>query len=260
MRVWDALYFKPGEFKPDPQQVGRLESRRLSGRGARALRRLPHAEDRFSAATRAANICAARYLQGWFAPDITNDERVGLGHWSSDDIVAYLKTGHNRITAATGPMAEEIEHSTSKHEGRGSGGDRDLSEIAAGSADSPAPLQADDPVMVAGQAHLPRPMLGLPSDSTAKACRNCSRRSRNCPVCARDDPTTLIRIVLRGARSVATEQEPTAPGMPSFGWQLDDEQIAAVVTYVRNAWGRPAAAVAPDDVSKMRDALSMRAD
>ncbi len=49
-------------------------------------------------------------LQGWFAPDITNDDRRGLGHWSADDIVAYLKTGHNRITAATGPMAEEITH------------------------------------------------------------------------------------------------------------------------------------------------------
>jgi len=74
------------------------------------------------------------------------------------------------------------------------------------------------------------------------------------------DATTLIRIVLRGARSVATAQEPTAPGMPSFGRQLNDEQIAAVVSYVRNAWGRPAAAVAPGDVSKMRDALSSRAD
>jgi hypothetical protein len=30
------------------------------------------------------------------------------------------------------------------------------------------------------------------------------------------DATTLIRIVLRGARSVATKKEPTAPGMPSF--------------------------------------------
>ncbi len=74
------------------------------------------------------------------------------------------------------------------------------------------------------------------------------------------DATTLIRIVLRGARSVATAQEPTAPGMPSFGRQLNDEQIAAVVSYVRNAWGRPAAAVAPGDVGKMRDALSTRTD
>ena len=56
------------------------------------------------------------------------------------------------IKSATGPMAEEIEHSTSKLK------DEDLAAMAAylksvpGSADSPAPLKAEDPVMVAGQA------------------------------------------------------------------------------------------------------------
>ncbi|MGY3617719.1 mono/diheme cytochrome c family protein [Bradyrhizobium sp. USDA 10063] len=52
-----------------------------------------------------------------------------------------------------------------------------------------------------------------------------------------DDPTTLIRIVLRGARSVATQAQPTAPGMPSYGRQLDDAQIATVLTYMRNGCG-----------------------
>ena len=60
-----------------------------------------------------------------------------------------------------------------------------------------------------------------------------------------DDPTSLIRVILRGARSVATSTEPTAPGMPAFGWQLDDEQLAAVVTYIRNSWGSSAPAVSP---------------
>ena len=47
----------------------------------------------------------------------------------------------------------------------------------------------------------------------------------------RASPTTLIRVVLEGAQSVATAEEPTAPAMPAFGWQLTDEQIAAVTTY-----------------------------
>jgi len=128
-----------------------------------------------------------------------------------------------------------------------------------GSADSPAPLKADDSMMVAGQA--------IYRDQCA-ACHQIDGKGvpRLFPSLAESagvrsrDTTTLIRIVLRGARSIATKQEPTAPGMPSFGRQLNDEQIAAVVSYVRNAWGSPAAAVAPDDVSKMRDALSTRAD
>jgi hypothetical protein len=38
-------------------------------------------------------------LQGWFAPNITNDEARGVGRWSIEDLAGYLKTGHNRIDA-----------------------------------------------------------------------------------------------------------------------------------------------------------------
>jgi mono/diheme cytochrome c family protein len=75
-----------------------------------------------------------------------------------------------------------------------------------------------------------------------------------------DDPTTLIRIVLRGALSVATDAEPTAPGMPSYGWQLDDGQVAAVLTYVRNTWGGAASAVSLQAVGRARSDLASRAD
>src|SRR5262249_43978575 len=52
-------------------------------------------------------------LQGWFAPNITKDAKRGVGSWSVEDVVAYLKNGHNDHAMATGPMAEAIEDSTS---------------------------------------------------------------------------------------------------------------------------------------------------
>jgi hypothetical protein len=48
--------------------------------------------------------------------------------------------------------------------------------------------------------------------------------------------------------------------MPSFGWQLDDAQVAAVVTYIRNAGDAAAAPVSADDVSRARSALRGRTD
>jgi mono/diheme cytochrome c family protein len=42
------------------------------------------------------------------------------------------------------------------------------------------------------------------------------------------------------ALSVATDEEPTAPQMPAFGWQLNDAQVAAVITYIRNNWSHAA--------------------
>src|SRR5262249_20026012 len=63
-----------------------------------------------------------------------------------------------------------------------------------------------------------------------------------------------------GSRSVATKEEPTAPGMPSFAWQLNDAQIAAVATYVRNHWGNPAPAISQSEVAKQRSSLAKRSD
>jgi mono/diheme cytochrome c family protein len=48
--------------------------------------------------------------------------------------------------------------------------------------------------------------------------------------------------------------------MPSFGWQLDDAQVAAVLTYIRNTGDAAAAPVSPDDVSRARSALRGRTD
>src|SRR6266508_2598447 len=75
-----------------------------------------------------------------------------------------------------------------------------------------------------------------------------------------DDPSSLLRLVLRGSRSVATNDEPTGPGMPSFAWQLNEEQIAAVATYVRNHWADPAPAVSSSKVAKQRSRLGNRSE
>jgi mono/diheme cytochrome c family protein len=63
---------------------------------------------------------------------------------------------------------------------------------------------------------------------------------------------TLLRIVTSGVRSVATDGAPTGPGMPAFGWRLDDRQVADVVTYIRNSWGNQAPAATAEDAARLR--------
>jgi mono/diheme cytochrome c family protein len=74
------------------------------------------------------------------------------------------------------------------------------------------------------------------------------------------DPTSLLRVVLRGARNVATTRAPTAPAMPAFSWVLKDDQVAAVLTYIRNSWGNAALAVSANEAGKARQAFAERAD
>jgi mono/diheme cytochrome c family protein len=199
-------------------------------------------------------------LQGWFAPDITPDRRTGLWNWSETDIAEYLRKGHNRFAAASGPMAEEVADSSSKMS------DGDLRAIAAYLKDEPAenntvgtPLSPQDPVMAAGAA--------IYAD-LCSACHEMSGRgvpylipdlAASAAVASRE-PTTLLRVVLQGADTVATKDEPTAPQMPSYGWQLTDEQIAAVGTYLRNSWGHAASAISAHDVSSARASLNPKSE
>ena len=257
MRAWDALYFSEGEFKPDSQKSPEWN------RGAYLVQGPGHCTachtpksllggDKTSDNLRGFN------LQGWFAPDITGDAGQGLGQWSEADITGYLRSGHNRITAATGPMAEEVVNSTSHYD------DDDLHAIAVYLKSLPglgatAPASAEPSAMKAGEA-IYRDQCsachGLDGKGVAMLFPSLAQSS----LAHAGDPASAIRLVLRGGRSVATDAEPTAPGMPSFAWQLDDAQVAAVLTYVRNAWKTAAAPVSPDAVAKARERLGTRSD
>ena len=251
MAAWNALYFTSGEFKPDPAKSTEWN------RGAYLVEGLGHCGACHTPKSALggddnAHAFQGYALQGWFAPNITNDSERGLGRWSVADIAAYLKNGHNPTTASTGIMAEEITLSSSHMI------DADLTAIATylkalpdQTAATAAAIPASDPKMVAGEAiyadecsacHGPDGK-GVPYLFPSLAGSSNVRSA---------DPTSLIRVVIEGARSVATAGEPTGPGMPSFAWKLNDDQAAAVLTYVRNAWGAAAPAVDATQVGEGR--------
>jgi mono/diheme cytochrome c family protein len=43
--------------------------------------------------------------------------------------------------------------------------------------------------------------------------------------------------------------------MPSLGWRLNNEQVANILTYVRNNWGNQAPPVSPETVGRIRTSL-----
>jgi len=256
MRVWDALYFTPGEFKPDPKKsaVWNRGAFLVEGPGHCSACHTPKS---FLGGDDTDAWLGGGKLQGWFAPDITGGMRQGLGSWTVSDIATYLKTGHNGITAATGPMAEEVLDSTSKLN------DSDRMAMATylrslpSHSDQSAPKPAEQPVMVAGQA-IYRDECSACHGLEGKGTPQLFPALAHSSIARADDPSTAIRLVLRGVRSVATKDEPTAPGMPSFGWQLNDAQVAAVLTYIGNTWNNAAAPVTADQVKQARKSLSLR--
>ena len=262
LAVWDKLYFKPETFQPDLKQSPQWNRGAYLVEGAGHCG-MCHTPKNFLGADKASQRFEGYALQGWFAPNITEDARRGLGAWSIEDIVAYLKTGHNKTSAATGLMSETLNLSTSKMSGddlraiaiylKGQGGQQ---QKTAAADPPPAP---DQRLMKSGGQIYADECSGCHA-SDGKGTPNLFPALNGSPVVQQTDPTTVLHVVLRGALSVATKSAPTAPAMPQFSWILDDDQVAAVVTYIRNSWGNSAPAVSGEKVGETRRMLVERSD
>lgn len=257
LTLWDALFFKAQTFTPNPQKSAEWNRGAYLAEGP-AHCGLCHTPKNFLGADQDGQRLQGYNLQGWFAPNITNDARRGIGSWSVDDIVSYLKTGHNNMTTTTGLMSETLNLSTSHMS------DDDLRAIALYLKDQPG--QNDKPDAAPDQS-----VMKVGAQIYADECSGCHKPDgsgtaalfptlKGSPAVQQTDPTSLLRVVLRGAEAAGTDKAPTAPSMPQFGWILTDDQVAAVVTYIRNTWGNSAPPVSAGDVHKARQAFVERSD
>ncbi|NUR45619.1 MAG: c-type cytochrome [Sphingomonas sp.] len=250
MSLWNALFFRPREFRTDPNMSAEWN------RGAYLVWGPGHCggchtPKNFLGADRKKRALQGYTLDDWAALDLTGSVRTGLAGWDRSEIVEYLRSGRNARTTASGPMQEVIYDSTSRMS------DSDLSAIATYLKRLPpgrgmkAFRQPDEAMMRAGQAIFEDNCSECHGLGGEGQPRHFPPLAGNNAVQARD-PTTIVRIILEGSRSVPTPAMPTAPAMPPFAWRLKDSQIASVATFVRNSWGNSAPQVPASKVAKLR--------
>ncbi len=252
--AWNWLVFEEGEYRPDPDRSAAWN------RGAYLVQGLGHCGSchtpkNLIGGDKDDEFLTGSALQSWMAPDITANSHTGIGGWSEAEIVRYLKTGANRFDMASGPMAEAVEHSTQHWK------DEDLSAVALylkslGDREQPPPeaLSADTAIMRTG-ALIYEDQCSACHTPDGEGITHLFPRLAQAPLVNSRDATSLIRVVLAGSRAVGTDAAPTAPAMPSFAWNMSDEHIADVLTYVRNSWGNAAAAVSADEVKALREEM-----
>lgn len=225
------------------------------------------------------------YLSGaqlghWHAPNITPDESSGIGSWSEQDIITYLRTGElDQRAYAGGPMGEAVAHSTRylKNE--------DLMAIASYLKAVPA-IQTEDKVAAVDVSRLPTPIsesithdLLAQKDYLAQAKAQVSNGSNSpeslylavCGSCHGVDgygqpdaryapivglssirrekkPDALVNMILHGVEGATN----TSPIMPGFSDELNSEQIAGIANYVRvNFGGLTGSNVSASDVDRI---------
>jgi mono/diheme cytochrome c family protein len=252
MAAWDAMYFDAGSYQADPEKSAQWNrgAYLVSGVGHCSA---CHGDKNFAGAVDADHPLGGGFAEHVFAPALTGGKRDGLGQWSEQDIVDYLGTGRNAIATAAGPMAEVVSQSTRYLS------EPDLRAIAVYLKSLPAPPRDD---IADADAAVMRHGAALYLDN----CEGCHLRGgtgetgafprlRDSSAIQAEQPDTLIATILRGDTVPATDADPTGLAMPAFDKRLDDGDIAALTTYIRQAWGNRAGAVSNNDVKDLREKL-----
>lgn len=254
IKVWDALFLDSTEFTAIAGQSAAWN------RGAYLVNGLGHCGGCHTpkndlGADKSGQDFHGGDLDNWVAPDLTSNNRTGLGRWSVDEVSEYLRTGRNVHAGAGGPMADVITYSTSSM----TEGDRHaIAEYL-----KSRPATADTVPGDAGPDAMRRGAAIYSDACTACHLENGAGQPRLFPPLGENatlqqpDPRGLLHIILAGSRVGTSESRPSPLTMPSFAWKLTDQEIADVATYLRHSWGNQAAAVTASDASDARKRLHL---
>jgi mono/diheme cytochrome c family protein len=192
----------------------------------------------------------------------------GLGRWSEQDIVEFLKTGRNIHATVYGSMMDAFNDSTQFMS------DADLAAIA-------RYLKT-----LAGRRGTERRLVAQESTTTAlnagdfsvagsglyfKQCGFCHGLDgrghgqllpplAGNPTVIDDDPSSVLNIVLNGAGRIVTGGVPDSYRMPPFRVLLSDRDVSDLANFVRRSWGNEASAVSIEAVKSLRSSTDSTSD
>lgn len=254
--AWRALYFRPGVYTEQPQKAAEWN------RGAYLVQGLGHC----SACHTQRNVLGATSdkrdlggamipMLGWYAASLTGESEAGLGNWEVQHLVDLMKTGVSSRGVVSGPMSEVVRESLQHL------ADADLRAMAVYLKSLPQ-ANSEKEAHAALSPESER-ILKLGASLYEKHCEDCHKASGageppHIPALAGNHAVTLsspvnpIRAVMHGGYPPSTQGNPRPFGMPPFGNILSDDEVAAVVSFVRNHWGNRASMVTGQQVNPYR--------
>lgn len=261
LAAWRALYFRPGSYQNDPAHDP------VWNRGAYLVQGLGHCNACHSSRNWAGASQSATDLAGglipvlnWYAPALNSEQELGLGSWSQAEVAALLHTGVSTKSAVFGPMAEVVRQSLQYLN------TEDINAMAYYLKALP-PVTDSSSVRSDNLSQEAREQILKQGEKLYQThCQDChmadgkgkgdiwpplaGNRAITMP-----EPINAIRMVLNGGFAPSTHGNPRPYGMPPYGPLLTDPEVAALVSYIRQAWGnggpgRPL--VDPSEVNRYR--------
>jgi len=244
--LWNALYFRPGRFVPDPAHTTEWNRGAflVQGPGHCGACHTPRNRLLAERADRALQggslqVLTGDRVRGWSAVDLTPGPR-GLGAWSAADLARYFKTGASARAASFGPMNEVIANSLSQLS------DEDLRAMAV--------YLKSLPPRAYGEERVPEALAQAGAGVYKARCEKCHGGSgrggmfsgpplAGSAVVQAEDPSSLVNAILVGSDAPESLSSESWETMPAYASLLDDGQVAAVSNYLRANWGNRGAPV-----------------
>ena len=255
---WRTLFFTEGEYKPDPSKSAEWN------RGAYLVEGLGHCGMCHSPINALGGTSQSDAFKGglipmqnWYAPSLTSNREGGLGEWSIKDITDLLQTGVSARGVVYGPMAEVVHNSLQYLT------DDDAKAMAVYlksiAASPPRPPSSTLPTT---ESSLLISLGKTVYDAHCATCHGAHGEGSppHWPPLAGNQSIGMqsavnpIRMVLNGGYPPGTKGNPQPYGMPPFAGQLSDNEVAAVVSYIRTAWGNRGAPVSAREANELRSA------
>lgn len=254
--IWRTLFFKPGVYESDHTKSEEWN------RGAYLVQGLGHC----NACHTARNVLGASLddtrsggqIMGsnWYAPSLTSRQDAGSMDWSLEEIMELLSSGVSKRATMSGPMATVVRQSL-QYLSRS-----DLNAMAVYLKSLPE-SEVQSGISFPEIPENARRYLAKGEKLYKKYCQDCHGLSGQgapgiYPALAGNRsvtmaiPTNVIRSVLNGGYPPTTAANPQPYGMPPFQQIIRDEEVAQLVSYIRNAWGNRGSLVSAIDVGQSR--------
>jgi cytochrome c553 len=214
-------------------------------------------------ATRSTCVPAGGLVLSWYAPSLRSSREAGVQDWRIEDIESLLAIGvvedaslTGRHASVMGPMAEVV------HDSLQYAAPADVRAMAV-YLESLPDMKRTEPRSTTGLVVGWRTMMELGRKVYADQCARChgddgeGRLPAGPPlagnrVVTMANPADPVRILLFGGYPPATHGNPRPFGMPPFYPSLSDDQLADVLTYIRNSWGNAATPVFSSEFAENR--------
>lgn len=256
LAVWRALYFTPRGLEPEADKPPAWNRGRYLVEGLGHCMACHASRDALGGALDSGGSLMPNGK--WYAPSLHARHQAGVAQWETADVVALLKTGVSRKASVMGPMAEVVFYSTQYLS------EDDLRAMAVylqalPQEEPPPPLspreleeqRADAVVLDLGRRVYEQQCASCHGDRGSGQASAYPALAGNRAVLV-TPPHNVIQAILWGGFTPTTAGNPRPYGMPPFGHVLNDQEVAAVATYIRQSWGNQAPAVTSLQVSRAR--------